>query len=42
MRQLPMLNVIGLVMAEIVIDIIEAGITDVVIVDDIINSITVI
>ena len=42
MRQLPMLDVIGLVMAEIVIDIMAVGITDVVIIDDIINSITII
>jgi hypothetical protein len=42
MRELPMLDVIGLVMAEIVIAIIEAGITDVVMIDDIINSITII
>jgi len=42
MRQLPMLDVIGLVMAEIVIDIIEAAITDVAIIDGIINSITII
>jgi len=37
-----MLDVIGLVMAEIVIDIMAVGITDVVIIDDIINSITII
>jgi hypothetical protein len=40
--QLPMLDVIGLVLVEIVIDIIEASITDVVTIDGIINSIIII
>ena len=40
--QLPMLDVIGLALAEIVIDIIEASITDVVTIDGIINSIVII
>ena len=40
--QLPMLDVIELVLAEIVIDIIEASITDVVTIDGIINSIVII
>ena len=40
--QLPMLDVIELALVEIVIDIIEASITDVVIIDGIINSIMII
>jgi hypothetical protein len=41
-KPLATLDVIGLVMAEIVIDIIEVSITDVVTIDGIINSITLI
>ena len=40
--QLPMLDVIELALVEIVIDIIEASITDVVTIDGIINSIMII